>query len=159
VAVKNVAVNALDNALPATSFTAIATLNVYVPLSASDEEGVNVALLPEQATVPATALPLVVSVMLLLVAVEQLTTSEKFTDTVVPVETPDMPLAGVALTTVGGVVSGTALGVCVTGAGELSPPPHAASPHAIATAITPLTAAFITKPLCKIDPYAHRRKA
>ena len=146
-AVKKVEENALDSALPATSFTAVPTFKVYVPFNAKAADGVTVALLPEQVTAPAMALPLDVRVTLLPVAVAQLINSEKFTDTVVLDETPVMPLAGVTLTTVGGVVSGTGAGGV---AALLPPPPHAANAKVIAVAIRPFTAVFITHPLCEI---------
>jgi hypothetical protein len=147
----NVAENALDNALFAESFTALVMFKVKALPAGSAVDGTKVAPLPEHETLPATAAPLDVSVTLPPLTVEQFTGSEKFTDTVVLGAMPVMLLAGVTLTTVGGVASGT-------GAGESLPPPQATNPETSAAATTNLLEQFIAKPLYAMRPCVQRRK-
>ena len=101
-AVVNVEPMALAKGDPLALFTVFATLKVYEVPNDNDAAGMNVALLPEQATEPATVFVGVetgASVTLPVFTDAQSSTSEKLADTVVLPVMPVALLAGVTFTT------------------------------------------------------------
>jgi len=95
------------SAFPAISVAAVVMVAVYCVFNASAALGVNVAVLPATATVPATAVPPVVVRNRKLVAFSVLSCigSENVTVGAVPIATLVAPLAGVLAAIVGGVAS------------------------------------------------------
>jgi hypothetical protein len=101
------------SALPATSVTAVLMVIVYCVPDANAADGVNVAVLPVNATSPVTAgpaaapAPALLSVTVTLAAVNDAVfiASENVTETVAFSATPVAPLVGVVAVTVGAVVS------------------------------------------------------
>jgi hypothetical protein len=94
-------------ALPAVSLTAVVMAAVKVVESASDEEGLNVAVFPSELsdTAPCMLVVPCFSVKDELVTVELCTGSLNVAVTEEVKETPVAPSDGLVLTTVGGVVS------------------------------------------------------
>jgi hypothetical protein len=81
---------------------------VYTVLAVSGEEGVNVAVVPEYDTVPATDVLPCFSVKEVVVIVDEFIASLKAAVTLLLVTTDVAPVAGTTVCTVGGVTSACA---------------------------------------------------
>jgi len=131
-AVVKVELNALASADPEALFTKVPILNAYAVFKDNDAVGMNVALLPEQATEPATVFVGVetgASVTLPVFTDAQSSTSEKLAETVVVPVMPVALLTGVTLAIVSGTTTFEQVTVMLVTLAALIKPVALASTH------------------------------